>query len=60
MVFNWLWKTKQRNEPIRTNQQLPVSLQSTEQFIRARCNWFWFCFSLVEKLVQEFLANHQG
>ena len=25
---------------------------------RTKCDWFWFCLSLVEKLARDFEANH--
>ena len=29
-------------------------LKAREQITRTRCDWFWFCFSLVEKLARNF------
>ena len=45
---------KQRNEPIRITSNYLWLAQSAEKITRTRCDWFSFCFSLVETLAQYF------
>ena len=49
---------KQRHEPITIPSNYLKLAQSAGKITRAWCDWFWFCFSLVEKLARVFLANH--
>ena len=41
------------------SRQLPVNLPKVQEKLIAciRCNWFWFCFSLVAKLAQDSLGQ---
>ena len=51
-------RNKQHDEPITVpSNYLPLA-QSAGKMTLTWCEWFWFYFSLVEKLARVFLANH--
>ena len=47
-------RNKQRHEPIRIPSDYLKLARSAAKITRTRCDWFWFCFSLVEKLAWVF------
>ena len=51
-------RSRQRDEPITIPSNYPQLAQSAGKITRTWCDWFWFCFSLVEKLARVFSANH--
>ena len=47
-------RNKQRHEPIRIPSDYLKLARSAAKITRTWCDWFWFCFSLVEKLARVF------
>ena len=52
--FDQSWQGKQRNEPIQICRNSMELAQSAGKIARASRDWFWFCFSLVDKLARDF------
>ena len=53
-------KHKRHNGPIRTQSKCMQPVSSAGKHVRARHDWFWFCFSLVEKVARILLTNHRA
>ena len=53
-------RRKQRNEPIRIQGKCMQPTPSAGKHMRARHDWFWFSFSLVEKVARVLLTNHRA
>ena len=60
--FKWLLENQYQKNNSHQSQFPGITcglLKAREKF-KGRCDWFWFFCSLVEKLVQDFLANHSA
>ena len=53
-------KRKKRNEPIRTRSKCMQPAPSAGKHVRPSHDWFWFSFSLVEKVARVLLTNHRA
>ena len=51
-------RNKQHDGPITIHSNYLLLAQRAGKITRTWCEWFWFYFSLVEKLARVFLANH--
>ena len=54
---NHVDRGKQHDEPITFPSNYQKLAQSAGRITRTWCDWFWFCFSLVEKLARVFLSQ---
>ena len=50
-------RNKKHYEPITNPSNYLPLVQSAGKITRTSCDWFWFCFSLVEKLVATLLSQ---
>ena len=48
---------KQRNEPIKIRSKYMQPVPSAGKHVRASHSWFWFCFSLVDKVGRVLSTN---
>ena len=50
---------KQHNGPIRTRSKCMQPVPRAGKRVQVRHDWFWFCFSLVEKVARILVTNHR-